>query len=451
MPVKCRVAGRRRSQSDKTPEGVLALGTKNEPSCDVIVIGGGPAGAVAALELARQGAKVAVFEQATQFSLRVGESLMPRAYDMIHELGLAENMKDVGHVAKYGAAFGFGDDEKCKHIVFADGFPGGATSAFNVERASFDEMLLKAAEDAGADVHRGCAVNSIERVEDGAVALVAGGQRVSASYLIDASGTKTVVARHLGIRAPIPEFRKHAYYAHFTGVKRAEGGPAGDIVIIMCEEGWFWLIPIDDERTSVGLVVDAGWSKQIGVAPLEMLEWAMARVPQIKMRCESATRVTPVCARADFSYTCKPYAGPGYFLCGDAAIFVDPIFSAGVCLGMETGQRAARAILSILNRAATAEIARADYISVFEGVSEMFLRLAKLYYRQSFREIIVRPRTTFKINRAMITILGGHVFPPPLPFHLRWRLRFFEWLVDAQRRVPIVARRRPFSIARGVA
>jgi flavin-dependent dehydrogenase len=424
------------------------LAAQIESSYDVVVIGGGPTGAIAALELARQNVKVAVFEQTTQFSLRVGESLMPRVFDMIHDIGLAKCMAEVGHFSKFGAAFGFGHDENLKHIVFTDGFAPGGTQAFNVERATFDEMLLKAAKDAGAAVYRGRPVNSIEKLEDGAVEIIVDGKRVSASYLIDASGTKTVVARHLGLRKPIPEFRKHAYYAHFTGVRRAEGAKAGDIVIIMCQEGWFWLIPIDEERTSVGLVVDAAWSKQSGIAPLELLEWAIPRVPQMRSRCELALRTSPVAAKADFSYTCKPYAGPGYFMCGDAAIFVDPIFSAGVCLGMETGQRVARSINALLKGEMEPQKARAEYVAVFEGVSEIFLRLAKLYYGQSFREFIVNPKKTFNINRAMITILGGHIFPPPLPFHLRWRLWLFEALVDVQRRFPIVPRRRTFSIAR---
>jgi flavin-dependent dehydrogenase len=414
---------------------------------DVVVIGGGPAGATAALELARQKVKVAVFEQATQFSLRVGESLMPRVFDMVNELGLAECMTKVGHCPKFGAAFGFGHDEKLKQIVFTDGLRPGATEAFNVERATFDEMLLEAAQSAGAAVFRGSVVNSIDRLEDGKVEIVVDSKRVCASYVIDASGTKTVLARHLGSRKPIPEFRKHAYYAHFTGVRRSEGTKAGDIVIIMCEEGWFWLIPIDQERTSVGFVVDAAWSKQSGIEPLELLEWAIPRVPQVTSRCEFAKRVSPVAAKADFSYTCKPYAGPGYFLCGDAAIFVDPIFSAGVCLGMETGQLAAKSIVALLKGEIEPQKARTDYIAVFEGVSEIFLRLARLYYGQPFREFIVHPRTTFKINRAMITILAGNIFPPPIPFHLRWRLRMFEWLVEAQRRFPIVPRRTTFSIA----
>jgi flavin-dependent dehydrogenase len=421
-----------------------------EPFYDVVVIGGGPAGATSALELARQGIRVAVFEQATQFSLRVGESLMPRVFDMVNELGLAESMAQVGHYAKFGAAFGFGHDERLKEIVFTDGFPAGATEAFNVERASFDEMLLKAAESAGAAVFRGSFVNSIGKLEDGEVEIIVDSKTIKASYLIDASGTKTAVARHLGLRKPIPEFRKHAYYAHYTGVSRSEGANSGNIVIIMCEEGWFWLIPVDRERTSVGFVVDAAWAKQSGVEPFELLEWAIPRVPQMKSRCEFAKRVTPVAAKADFSYTCKPYAGPGYFLCGDAAIFVDPIFSAGVCLGMETGQRAAKSIISILKGEIEPLNARADYMAVFEGVSEIFLRLARLYYGQPFREFIVHPRTAFRINRAMITILAGNIFPPPLPFHLRWRLQMFEWLVKTQNNFPIVPRRKTFSIARAM-
>ena len=428
------------------------------PSYDVIVVGGGPSGAIAARLLALENVKVAVIERHKQFPLRVGESLMPRVYDMVHELGLDARMADVSHVAKFGASFGFGHDKTLKRIAFTDGFPDGGTNAYNVERTSFDEMLLEAAREAGAEVHRGCSVQSIEKLEEGSVEVIAGGQRVSASYLVDASGANTLVGRRLGLRKPIPEFRKFAYYAHYTGVTRPEGLAAGDVVIIMCDEGWFWLIPIDATRTSVGLVVDAAWAKQSGIPPLDLLEWAIVRTPQVKSRCENAVRSSPICARADFSYMCKPYAGPGYFLCGDAAIFIDPIFSAGVCLGMMTAQRAAKGILSLLRGQVSPdkiqvspEKVREDYISFVEYSSSIYFRLNQSFYEQSFREFIVHPRSTFKINRAMIAILGGHVFPPPLPFHLRWRLRLFERLIAAQRLVPIVPRRLTFSLARGEA
>lgn len=421
------------------------------PSYDVIVIGGGPSGATAARLLAQQNLKVAVFERDKKFPMRVGESLMPRVYDLIEELGLSDRMTRVGHFAKLGACFGFGDDKTMKRIAFTEGFGDGGTNAYNVERSSFDEMLLEAAADAGADVHRGCSVQSIESLEEDAVEVTVGGQRVGAKFLIDASGANTLVARHLGLRKTLPAFRKFAYFAQFTGVKRGEGSSAGDIVIVMCDEGWFWLIPIDEERTSVGLVLDSSFAKNSTIPAPDMLEWAIPRVPQVQARCENAVRVSPVCVKGDFSYTCKPYAGPGYFLCGDSAIFVDPIFSAGVCLGMMTAKRAAEAIISLLKGEVAPKKVREDYISFFEQSSSIYFRLNEAYYGQSFREFIVNPRKTFNINRAMITILGGHVFPPPLPFHLRWRLRLFKQLIRIQRYIPIVPRRLSFSLAKGEA
>jgi len=391
-------------------------------------------------------------------------------------------MTSVPHVLKFGAKWGFAHDETLRRVVFTEGFPAGATHAYNVERSSFDEMLLEAAHDAGAVVRRNKLAHLNGTPQDGRVEVTVDGRLIRASYLIDASGRAAFVSRQLGTREPMHHLRKLACFAHYTGVERDAGPAAGDLLGLMCAEGWFWIIPIDETRTSIGFVVDVDAEKRMGVPHAELLDWAIARAPQVARRCANANRVTPVSFLADFSYKCRPYAGPGYFLAGDSGAFIDPVFSTGVCLGMMTGKFAAEAIVSILRGEITADEARRDYIRKFESSSSIFFRLVEVFYKHPFREFLVNMTlqreandanhteesgthrdhssalrniysavqitlgTRLQIHRAMTSILAGHIFPSPPPLKIMWRLRTLEILVALQRFLPLVPRRQTYSL-----
>jgi flavin-dependent dehydrogenase len=413
---------------------------------DVAVVGGGPTGAIASFTLARAGLRVGVFERTESFPLRVGESLLPRCYDLMHELGLEGRMAEVPHTIKYGAQFGFAHEEKLKRVPFTDGFPRGATMTYNVERAVFDEMLLKAAADAGAEVRRGVVASLAGTPQDGHVELKVNGRAVSARYLIDASGRAALLPRELGTRKPIRHLRKLACFAHYTGVRRDPGDMAGDLVSLLCDEGWFWLIPIDETRMSVGFVVDVEAEKRLGMTHEALLQWAIERAPQVAVRCKDARRVTPVHFLSDYSHISEPYAGPGYFIAGDSGAFIDPVFSTGVCLGMMTGKYAAEAIVAVLRGETSAQAARADYALKFKQGSSIFFRMVDVFYEHSFRELFVHSRNAWRIRRAMISILAGHVFPTPMPLYLRWRLRALEIAVKLQRFVSLVPHRKTYSL-----
>jgi flavin-dependent dehydrogenase len=414
---------------------------------DVLIIGGGPAGATTAMCLARAGVRVTLLEKTTHPRFHIGESLLPRNFDLLGELGLIEPMRRLPHVRKYGAEFGMGDASKVSRFAFAEGFVPNAETV-NLERAPFDKMLLDEARAAGADVREDIAVKKIVRLADDDVAVETdAGETLTAKYLVDASGQSTVVARHLGTRVPAkdPHLQKVAYFAHFEGVKRLEGVEEGHPTIVMCDEGWFWLINIDDRRTSIGLVLDAAVAKDTGVPADRLLAWGMSRCPLVRERCANATGPDTNQVIANFSYRCRPYAGAGYFLAGDAAAFVDPIFSSGVCLGMMQGREAAQHLTAILAGRTSPDAARREYARFTDGSTRAFFKLIRQFYDHSFRELFLNGTGPVDMHRAVLAILAGNVFPRP-SWRLRWRLAAFDACVKLNRHVPLVPRQKRFSL-----
>ena len=414
---------------------------------DVIIIGAGPAGSTSALILARQGFRVVVLEKETFPRFHIGESILPQNFPLVKELGLEQALRRLPHLDKYGAEFGMGDDPNTTRFNFDSALiPGSRT--FNIERAHFDKMLVDEARAAGAEVRQSTAVRQITRLAHGDVAVVtAAGETLSGEILLDASGHGTVVGRHLGLRKPVADTNLHkvAYFAHFDDVERLPGNETGHPSIIMTSEGWFWLIGLSERKTSVGFVTHPDFIKRVGVPAHRMLHWAVARCPVVRHRMRNATGAATNQVLADFSYTCKPFAGDGYFMVGDAGCFLDPIFSTGVTLAMTGAREAARHTTALLRGETTPAAAQRAYIDFVTGSTGVFWKLIRNYYNHSFRELFLNGTGPMQVHRAVISILAGHVFPRP-PLALRWRLQLFWFFMRVNQHVPLVPRRKRFSL-----
>jgi flavin-dependent dehydrogenase len=418
---------------------------------DMIIIGGGPAGSLAGIEAMRRGRSCIVLEKLKFPRFHVGESFLPSTLDLLKQMGLEPALRQIPHTRKFGAEFAMGYGGVTLEIDFADGYCDGK-EAFNVERSLFDNMLLREAEKAGVPVREEVTVKQIAKLQDGDVeVLIDTGETIRGRYILDASGQGTVIGRHLGTKVMVsdPNLQKVAYPGHFEGVMLAEGKKGGNPVIVMMEEGWFWIIPLSETRTSVGMVLGTTDAKKImeqeGISADRMLQWGIARCPVMKERMQHAVGKETNAVVADFSYKCKPYAGAGYFLIGDSAAFMDPIFSTGVCVATKGALSAVGLVDDILNRRITAERARELYIGQIETATTTFFKLIRQYYDHSFRELFMQGRGPLSVHRALIGLLAGNVFPR-IPWKIRWRTRVFDYMVEVNRKRQIVPRRKRFSL-----
>ncbi len=351
---------------------------------DVVVIGGGPAGAIAATLLADAGHRVVVFERERFPRYHIGESLLSATLPILDAAGVTPRIEAHGFLRKPGGTFLWGRQSDPWSFRFAED-PGGRPYAFHVVRSEFDRILLENARDHGADVREEHTVTAVET--NGGTPLVdvrsAGGDafRVAPRFVIDASGQTALLGRAKGLRRFDEFFKNLAVFGYFTGAKRLPGELASNILSAAFGDGWFWYIPLHDGTMSVGAVVDAHrWHGVVGKDVDGTYRELIARCPAVADRVRGATLVSPVRVIRDYSYDSTAFTGPGWLLAGDAACFIDPVFSTGVHLATLAGYLGARAVTSILNGSEPEAQALAAYEQAYRGAFGRYLRFLYFFY-----------------------------------------------------------------------
>ena len=412
----------------------------NTAMYDVAIIGGGPAGSIAAALLARAGRRVIVFEREKFPRFHIGESLLPFSMKAFTRLGLHEKFLRAGFMKKFGGEIVGACSETGTKFYFKDGYRSQTDHAYQVTRGDFDKVLLDHAAECGAEVHEQTSVDQVEfSKEDVELGVRSNGSShsIRARYVIDASGRTSVLGRQFKIKKTYDHLQKLSIFAHYDDVWRAEGIDGTLTVLIRAIDRWFWLIPIAADRTSVGVVLDSETFRKSKLSAGEFLDQALAQQPIIAKRMTNARRVSQVYVEADFSYRSARLRGDRWLLAGDAAGFIDPIFSSGVFLAVFSGELAADALNEVLDHSHKAKRLFPRYERAVNRAMDIYLRFVNAWYTKEFIEVFLAPRNVLGLAPAVNAVLGGNVGNS---FPIRWRMWVFYFLVWLQRHHPIAPR-----------
>jgi len=384
---------------------------------DVLIIGAGPAGAVAAAALKRDGLNPLVVEKQRFPRFVIGESLLPHTMDLLQQVGLVEAVQAQGFMEKHGAVFMRGE-QSC-NFDFANQFSLGWKYTYQVPRADFDKVLADAVAAQGVDFLYGHAVSTVNFVNSHVEVKLDqpdGSQRtVSARFVLDCSGYGRVLPRLLDLEAPSTLPVRESLFTHVTGDVRPPEREQGKVwICIHPQDAWIWIIPFSNGKTSVGVVAKPEFFQRFPGDPETQLHAILMSDPNAAERLANIQLVFPPQRIKGFSCSVRQLFGPHFALTGNATEFLDPIFSSGVTLAMESSLRAAQlAARELRGEAVNWQVDYTDY--VMQGV-DTFRAYILAWYESILPTILFNAGRSPEIMQQICSVLAGYVWDKTNPY-----------------------------------
>ncbi len=408
---------------------------------DVAIIGGGPGGSTAATLLARVGRRVVVLEREKFPRFHIGESLLPFSLQAFDRLGVREKL-DRAFMPKHGGQIVAACGSKDIKFYFKDGFRSRRDRSYQVTRSEFDQLLLDHSRENGAEVREETTVNGISFGRDGVELNVEtagrGSSVVRALYLLDCSGRQTVVGNFFQLKKSYEHLQKFSLFAHYENVDRPDGIDGTLIRMVRGLDRWFWMIPLSPTRMSVGVVMDTSTFRTMKLSPEAALDQCINEQPMMLEKMTRAERVTPVHSAGDYSYRNAPLYGERWLLVGDAAGFIDPVFSSGVFLAIGSAEKAADALDRVLDDESLGPRLFKRYARTLNRVMDTYLTFVTAWYSgKEFMEVFLNPTNMLQIAPAVNSVLAGN---EGATFAIRWRMWLFYLFVRLQRFVALSPR-----------
>lgn len=384
---------------------------------DVVIIGAGPAGSLAAALLEREGFRLLVVEKQTFPRFVIGESLLPSSMALLEEAGLLDPIERQGFMRKYGAVF-FRGNQSC-NFDFANQSTSGFKYTFQVTRADFDKTLADAVAARGVEILYGQSVTEVSFSDAGATVTFEGSngskRTVATRFVLDCSGFGRVLPRLLELEVPSTFPPREAIFTHVSGDSRPEGREEGKIWVCIHPGGaWIWIIPFSNGNTSVGVVGDSEFFNGFPNEPEARLRDIVKSDPNASDRLAKMKLLFPPQRIGGYSCAVKTLFGPRFALVGNATEFLDPVFSSGVALALESAQRAARILTRQLR--GTQVNWQAEYADYVKHGIDTFRSYVSAWYDDKLPQILFAPQRNPDIMRQICSVLAGYVWDKTNPY-----------------------------------